>query len=62
MYKCLLLRSCALKLSKTLPWDPADYQKSGKVSIFDPWKKYILINVLALLLTTFEFDITPEKL
>ena len=38
MYSTLLLRSCAQKLPKTLPWDPGDSRKSGKLSISDPRK------------------------
>ena len=62
MYSTLLLRSCAQKLPKTLPWDPGDSRKSGKLSISDPRKNHILINFLTLLLTTLYFNTTPEKL
>ena len=62
MYSTLLLCSCAQKLPKTLPWDPGDSQKSGKLSIFDPRNNDMFINFLTLLLTTFNFNTTPEKL
>ena len=36
--------------------------KRGKLSIFDPRKNHLLINFLTLLLTTSNFNTTPEKL